>query len=446
MMGGRLKLLFSLLSSLALSIASHPAYSQENANNPAFMNQFFSEQTLTVNQEGDALSPGTLRTVLIQAAGIRKNNPFTLIKIVFDPNVRISRIIKGSLRITEGLTQIDCANKVTIDGTGFDNRFVDEKESLAGILILSSGNSIKNCKITGFPGKSILISGNRNHIRENIIGVSIASRANNPYAQLAGNLEEGREQSSTGIYLNEGASENLIESNNILGHKSEGVGISALAGTGNKIVGNAFSENGIKGIQAGENAYRSSKVFLKSISKENDSYLLMGTLAEAGEVEIYLASHSGREGKMPITPPLSIQRGDFAFSLKNKGFIPGVTKIVALVSSPGKNTSEFSEPVLIPLEAPRPELIPQAPAPVPSNPVESSNPDIPSENSPTTSSLPSTANPSTAPSIDPFLNSTTLPPPPVPQVVEPPRNTGLMKSGSSDSVRMESTFSIGNAP
>src|SRR4029450_10285131 len=60
-----------------------------------------------------------------------------------------------------------------------------------------------------------------------------------------------------------------------------------------------------------------------------------------------LASASGKEGKMVIVPSFSNGRGDFSVSVKNKGFIPGVTKIVALLNPAGRNPSEFSEPALI---------------------------------------------------------------------------------------------------
>ncbi|GEM_PF-6858186 len=407
-----------------------------------FMNQFFSEQILSVTNEGDGFVPGTLRTVLLQAAGIRKNNPFTLVKIIFDPNVKTSRIIKGPLRIEGGLIQIDCASKVSIDGSFFDTRYLDEKETNAGIFIRSSGNTLKNCKVFGFPGKTVLLAGNRNQIRENIIGVSSAAKSTNSYAMLASSVDENHLASSTGIYIDDLASENIIESNNIVGHKSEGIAFSPQAGTGNRIVGNAFSENG-KGIQSSDNPYRSSKPVIKSITKESDGYLLTLTLADPGEVEIYFAGNSGREGKMPITPPFMMNRGDFVLSLKNKGFLPGLTKIVALATSPGKNTSEFSEASLIPAEAPRPELIPPTPVP------ETSNPAIPSDPSSTPSPSPSPSittfnlsQSSSPPPIDPFLNATTLPPPPVPQVIEAPRSP-FPKSGGSDSLRVESGF---NAP
>lgn len=444
---GRQYLKFSFFAFLALSfIAASPSvYSQENSSASSLMGQFFTEQTLTVTNEGDGFVPGTLRTVLLQAAGIRKNNPFALVKINFDPNVRSARIVKGPLRMEGGLIQIDCAGKATIDGSLFDTRYLDEKEISAGILIRSSGNSIRGCKIYGFPGKNILIAGNRNQIRENIIGVSSGAKPNNPYSALASAVDESKLPSNTGIYLDDHSSENLIESNNILGHKTEGIAFSNLAGTGNKIVGNAFSENAAKSIHSAENQYRSYKPLLKSITREGDAFVLTGTLSEPGEVEIYLAGPSGREGKMPITPPTLANRGDFALSIKNKGFVPGVTKLVALVSSLGKNTSEFSEPALIPLEAPRHELIPQSPPPPPA---ETSNPAIPME---TGSALPtpspnvnpaSGAVPNIAPAIDPFLNSNTLPPLPLPQVVEPPQNGLGPKSSNSDSVKTESTFVI----
>lgn len=443
MMGRRLQIFAFFL--LGLSLTSPLLLAQENAPNSSLMNQFFTEQSLTVTNEGDGFLPGTLRTVLIQAAGIRKNNPFTLVKIVFDPSVRSTRIVKGPLRLEGGLIQIDCASKVTIDGSLFDSRYLEEKEISAGIVVRSSGNTIRACNIYGFPGKNIVLSGNRNQIRENVIGVSSGAKPNNPYAALAAVADEGRTPSSTGIYLDDNASENIIESNNIIGHKSDGIAFSSLAGTGNRIVGNAFNENALKGIQAGDNQYRSFKPYIKGIVREGDSFVLSGTLSEPGEVEIYVAGTSGREGKMPITPPTIANRGDFVLSLKNKGFVQGVTKIVALVSTPGKNTSEFSEAVLIPPDAPRHELIPQTP------PAESSNPAIPLDTSSANpSALPSanpgTAVPAPAPAIDPFLNSTTLPPPPIPQVIDPPHNLTPNKSSSSDSVKTESTFVISNGP
>ncbi len=448
-MGGRfLKSLFFVILSLGIVALTQNAFSQENTSSPTFMNQFFSEQTLTVTNEGDGFVPGTLRTVLLQAAGIRKNNPFTLIKIVFDPNVRSARIIKGPLRLEGGLTQIDCANRVNIDGSLFDTLYVDEKETLGGILIRSSGNVIKNCRIFGFPGKTIVLTGNRNQIRENIIGISSASKASNPYAALAGNVDENRSGSNTGIYIDDTASENLIESNNIIGHKFDGIAFSQNSGTGNRIVGNAFNENSGKGINEPDNPNKTYKPFIKSITKENDGYIISGTLNDMAEIEFYLASATGREGKMPITPPTLLNRGDFALSIKNKGFIPGLTRIVVVATSPGKNTSEFSDPALIPSDAPRNELIPQSP------PAETSNPSIPNETG-NGSATPSTSPGNTSsqngsnsvPTIDPFLNATSLPPAPVPQIVEAPRvGSSGAKSGVSDSVRMETTFQIGNAP
>lgn len=418
------------------SVSSHP-----------IMNQFFTEQTLSVTNEGDGFLPGTLRTVLIQAAGIRKNNPFTLVKIIFDSNVRTARIVKGPLRIEGGLIQIDCASKVSIDGTLFDTRYLDEKESAAGILIHSSGNTLRNCKIYGFPGKTVLIAGNRNQIRENVIGISSNTKAANPYAALATNVDEIKAASTTGLYLEDNASENMIESNNILGHKSEGVAFSAQAGSGNRIVGNAFSENGVKGIQSSDNQNRSFKPVIKSIAKDADGYILTLSLADPGDVEIYLAANSGREGKMPITPPMPMNRGDSVISLKNKGFVQSLTRLTVLITSPGRNTSEFSDSVVIPMDAPRPELMPQVPV-LP--PADTSNPNIPTEGAPVMSSQTGTSNisqtPVTAPAIDPFLNATTLPPPPVPQVIEAPRTGSALKSSSSDSVRMETTFQIGNGP
>jgi hypothetical protein len=139
-------------------------------------------------------------------------------------------------------------------------------------------------------------AGNRNQIRENKIGSeapkSASGSAGSPQA-----TEDTLTNSGSGIYLAENASENTIESNQIGGNKADGITFSPQAGTGNRLIGNIFAENGKKGINSNDNANRTSRPALKPIYREGDSYIIAGTLSDVSDLEIFLAGANGREGK-----------------------------------------------------------------------------------------------------------------------------------------------------
>ena len=427
--------------------------------------QFFTENTLTVTKEGDGFLPGTLRTILLQAAGIRHNNPFSLVKINFDPTVKRIRINKGNLPpLEEGLVAIDCVGQVTFDGSLLDARYLEEGESPAGLILKSSGNTLKGCRFEGFAGHAIVVAGNRNQIRENRIGNPPVPK---PAGLPAGAADDVLTNAGSGIFIADGASENLIENNEILGNKQDGVTFSTQAGPGNRIDANVFDENGRKGIHGGDNAYRATKPVLKPVVREGDSYILSGTTSEGGELEIALASASGKEGKMVIVPSFMTGRGDFSVSVKNKGFIPGSSKIVALLNAPGRNVSEFSEPALVLTDvvrstepAPllsetqtREEVVAPPPA------AEESDTTLPKPlnnradsalsvgSGPAHGSFTNPA-PSSPPSVDPFLNATTIPPPSPPPSPDTPSvqpSSPPSKSGESDSLRIDSV-DVNGAP
>jgi hypothetical protein len=459
--------------------------SQDNKQKSSY-NQFFTEETLTVTKESDGILPGTLRTVLLQAAGIRHNNPFTLVRIVFDPSVKQIRVSKGNLPpITEGLINIDCSDRVVLDGSQLDSTYLGEGESVAGLTLQSSGNTVKGCQIVGFTGNGIVVTGNRNQIRENKIG-SDASKATTPGSPAQALApEDTLTNSGSGIFLGENASENSIESNEISGNKGDGITFAPQTGSGNRAIGNIFEENGKKGINSNDNSNRTSRPILKPIYKEGDSYIISGTLSDMSDLEIYLASVNGREGKMAIVPLFTNGRGDFSVSVKSKGFVPGESKIVVLATSPNHNTSEFSDPGLIPaFEVKNPESAtpPPPPPPPPSPTNENKDAALPAHDSneadevkplnerassalsvgnvttPQNSGIfspPSGSNTSSAntngtstPSVpDPFLNATTLPPPSPPQITPPADvKAGGVKSGESDSVRVESVTDVNGAP
>jgi parallel beta helix pectate lyase-like protein len=446
-----------------------------NPQNP--YTQFFSEVTLTVTKEGDGFLPGTLRTILLQAAGIRHNNPFNLVKIYFDPSVKRVRVNKGNLPpIEEGLITIDCAQKVTLDGSLIDSRYLEEGESPAGLTLHSSGNVIKGCQFEGFGGHAIVLAGNRNQIRENRIGALPVAKTLPNGLPAPASPEDTLTNSGSGIYIADQASENQIESNEILGNRQDGITFASQTGPGNRIVGNVFDENAKKGIQGGT-LYRTARPVLRPIMKEGDSYIISGIASDTGEIEISMAASDGKEGKMTIVPPFSTGRGDFSVSVKSKGFVPGSTKIVALATASGRNTSEFSDPVPIPTDQPTADYpSPSTETIVTPRNTEGASSSTTFEDSkesdsnsakplndragsalsvgtpppptfPSTPSSSGTPQASTPPGIDPFLNAITIPqastPPGEPTVTPPTNNRG--KSGESDSIRVEAS-DVGGAP
>jgi hypothetical protein len=459
--------ILSLVAHLSISIGTEPPSSSSTLSlgkilaaqggQQHFINSFFTEETLTVTKEGDGFLPGTLRTVLLQAAGIRHHNPFTLVKITFDPTVKRIGVIKGNLpALEEGLITLDCANHVILDGTSLDRHYLNEGEQPSGLMIRSSGNFIKGCQFVGFGGPAIVLAGNRNQIRENSIGT------------LAGQNQSQENSSYVGpaIYITEPASENLIESNEILGNKQEGITFSPQVGSGNRIVSNFFQDSVKKAINGNENFNRSSRPVLRPIVKEGDSFIISGQAADQGEIELYMVGSNGKDGRISLIPPFSTGRGDFSVSVKNKGFIPGTTQIIALATATGRNTSEFSDAVVIPVESAKSgdssNTLSPSPQPSPvegegarreieennfnsesndSNNIKPMNQQAGSalsagprpapsySNGSATTPNPSIPPASVPPTIDPFLNSTTIPPPSI-----PPGS----RSSSSDSIHVDS--------
>lgn len=314
------------------------------------MSQIFSEQILTVTKEGDGLIAGTLRTVLMQALGIRQNNPFTLVTINFDPSIKKIRISKGNLPpIDKGLITIDCGGKIILDGSQINPAELEPNEKITGITFRSSGNILKGCRFVGFKGAAVVLSGNRNQIRGNSFGDSAKSAT-----QTIGNSNDDSSNNGTAILILDESSENLIEANEFIHNRQESIVFNSQNGSGNRITANSFINNGQKGIQSNQNSNQTPKLTLRSIVKEGDGYLVSGTLNEPGEIELLMAYSANKENKITtIVPLIPFGKGDFSLSIKNKGFTPGTTKIFALSTAAGRNTSEFSDPVLIPIDPPK---------------------------------------------------------------------------------------------
>ncbi len=436
------------------------------------INQIFSEQTFTVTKEGDGLIAGTLRTVLMQALGIRQNNPFTLVTINFDPSIKRIRISKGNLPpIDKGLITIDCGGKITLDGSQINPAELEPNEKIIGITFRSSGNILKGCRFVGFKGAAVVLSGNRNQIRGNSFGDSSKSTT-----QTIGNSNDDFLNNGTAILILDESSENLIEANEFIHSKQESIVFNSQNGSGNRIAANSFINNGQKEIQSNQNSNQTPKLTLRSIVKEGDGYLISGTLNEPSEIELFMTYSINKENKMTtIVPLVPFGKGDFSLNIKNKGFTPGTTKIFALSTATGRNTSEFSDPVLIPIDPPKTVLPPDPTKEIVKNDLKETGSLQPQNqnqeneekkisasnyakpiNERAGSAL--SADPSQSPSgvSAPSITTNDLPPasayqPPIPSFVKPRETTVNLssnpkRSGVSDTLKTDPPFEPANPP
>ena len=336
------------------------------AEGGADFSQLFTEKVLTVSRGGDGLLPGTLRTALIQASGIRGQNAFTLVKIVFDPGIDRIRVTKGPLpEISGSLTTLDCQTgqgRVAIEGVEENEAGVDPTIEGAGLKVTSSGNTIRNCHITGFGGPGILVKGNRNVIEFNTLGYhKDSSETSVPSSALFG---EPKTNQGAGVLIGDGASENIIQSNDIIANTFNGVELGQGAGPNNKIVYNYFSKNSGQAIKVGPNRFSTKRPQITKVVQDGDLFMISGVAEANVELQIYTVGKETGEVGMIVVPRVQIPRDNFIISTKSKGFIPNQTKIVALAHGIGRNSSEFSSAIVIPA--------PNASSTAPAEPVETS--------------------------------------------------------------------------
>ncbi|HCU24102.1 MAG TPA: hypothetical protein DF383_03715 [Deltaproteobacteria bacterium] len=343
-------MLRSIFLKLFIFLVGMAAAFQASAQDSSYFSQLFTEQVLTVTRESDGIIPGSLRTTLIQASGIRAQNPFTLVKIVFDPNVKRIRLSKGPLpEISGSLISIDCQNpqgRVLIEGVSQNAEGVDPTLEVAGFKLTSNGNSIRNCHLTGFRGPGILIRGNRNVVEYNTLGYhkEVAESA----VESSALLEEPKTNQGPGILIADGSSENLIQSNDIVANTSGGVEIAAGAGKGNKVLYNLFAKNSGKPIKVTPGPHSTRPPQITRIQLQDDSYSISGTSEAGVDLQIYLLGKEENEIGMIVVPSAKVTGENFTVVTKSKGFIPNQSKIVALAHGRNRNTSEFSAPGLIP--------------------------------------------------------------------------------------------------
>ncbi|MFO1464641.1 MAG: right-handed parallel beta-helix repeat-containing protein [bacterium] len=331
-----------------LGLSLSPSLARAQSQN--YFTQFFNEKVLTVSREGDGIFPGTLRAALIQASGIRSQNPFTLVRIAFDPSVKRVRITKGALpEVSGSLTTIDCQTpqgRVLIEGVQENTEGIDPNEEIAGLKLTSNGNAVRNCHITGFRGPGLLIRGNRNTVEYNTIGYHKA--VPETAVEASALFEEPKTNQGSGVFLGDGSSENLVQNNEIVGNAFNGVELSGGVGTGNKIVYNMFAKNSGRPIKAAPSANASRQPQITKIVQQGDLYLISGIAEARASLQIYTLGKEDGEIGMIVVPDTQLPQETFTVATKSKGFVPNQTKIVALLQGVGRNSSEFSNPITIP--------------------------------------------------------------------------------------------------
>jgi parallel beta-helix repeat protein len=336
---------------LALCLTAPPWLGQ--AQDKPDYGALFTEEILTVHRERDGILPGTLRSALIQANSIRAQNSFTLVKIVFDPNIQRVQISNGPLPEVDGsLTTIDCTRpqgKVVLEYlVPADNAGEAPGEEPSVITLSSNGNVVRGCHLTGAVGPGILIRGNRNVIEQNTIGyhAGIPQAALLPSALLSEPKTNGR----SGITLGKGANENTLQNNLIVGNTHHGVLLEDGVGTGNKILYNTFAKNSGQPIKAQAGSQSAVVPAIKRIAQVGDTFYLEGTTSPRAQVQIYMVGEKRDQIEMLVVEGQDHPKNNstsFSLATKSKGFVLGKTQLVAVAHGDNLNTSEFSEPIIV---------------------------------------------------------------------------------------------------
>jgi hypothetical protein len=362
-----LRICCALVFSLGALAGARHGFAQNSGTDYA---SFFTEEVLTVDRERDGILPGTLRTALVQAGGILAKNNFTIVKIVFAPQVKRIQITKGLLPEIDGsLMTIDCRahqEKVVIEWASQVEAGEDPGEERVGFKISGNGNTVRGCHLTGFPASGILITGNRNVIEDNVLGYH--KEVPETAVEASSLYQEPKTNGRAGIQLAKGANENKIRHNDIVGNTFHGIFIEEGVGTANEISYNFFSKNSGQAIKAMPSGNKTQTPTLQRITQNGGTYLIEGTTPPRSTVQIYQAGGGSDEVGMLVKEEKQYQSDKFTITIEDRGIVPNETQLVVLAQALGKNTSEFSTPVLVsgpPANPPPAEIQVQAPTPEP---------------------------------------------------------------------------------
>ncbi len=328
---------------ILLIFLSNGVWAQESqpVSNKQYYDIFFSEETLIVSTEEDALQPGSLRSVFFTAQALRSQDPYKIIKIKFADNVERILLKNPLPEWNQSLITLDCSKtqgRVLIDGSLLSNGSPLEANPTTAFTISGSGNKILSCHLTGFNRAALIINGHRNVLSQNIFGYLPGSFKPSHYNYY----EDPSTNKGSAIIIENGASENFIIGNEFIANQKDVIKFAGNAGTQNRISKNIFGENFGLMIQDASN-YRAVPPTFEILQKSNNQILIRGNTTAHSMIEFYLLGRNLQH----VSPKISEQQinayGKFEYVIPNPGLQLDKSKVVALVHEANKNTSAFSE-------------------------------------------------------------------------------------------------------
>lgn len=308
-------------------------------------------RTIVVTSTEDS-GPGTFRQALLDA---QSGDIITFDPAVFPPKAPVAIYIDSQLpHITQGGLTIDASNAgVILDGSAL------EGEWTPGLAINSEGNTIQGLQVINFSGAGITLENRAHHntiggdrsIGSGPIGQGNLSSGNSDGIGLygasdniiTGNLigtditgTEAFGNQNPGIFIQDGASHNVIGSNNIIAHNGDyGIDVRGLSSIDNTFTHNSIHSNAWAGI----NVPLDSNTTLQPIIFEFDleAGIVAGLTCPECIVEVF--SNERNQGEVYEGRVLANDSGSFTF---NKGAPFTLPQLTATSTSAEGSTSEFS--------------------------------------------------------------------------------------------------------
>ena len=319
-----------------------------------------SPQSLVVTSTADN-GYGTLRWALQTA---QSGDSIAFDQSVFPPRTPVTIHLLSTLPpITQGKLVIDASDAgVILDGTRLPLEF-----NSTGLEIYSDDNTVRGLQILGFHGAGIVVAGGAKHnaiggdrtlgtgpsgqgnvLGNNGFGIALWGEGTS-YNAIVGNLigtdvsgTTAVSNRSSGVYIAEGASHNVIGPENVIAHNlMDGVTIFHSNSIGNTITQNTIYENGggvyIDNLNIGLWEGGNGGLAAPRISAFNlESGILIGTAAPNSTIEIYSGWH---HGELYEGTTISDATGSFSFR-KDAPFFGSYLACTATDSA--DNTSSFS--------------------------------------------------------------------------------------------------------
>lgn len=312
-------------------------------------------ETIIITSTADS-GPGTLRQALEDA---QSGDTITFDPDVFPPNAPTTIYLTSGLPpVTQGYLSIDASNAgVVLEGSN-----VLEGEWTPGLEIISEWNTIHGLQIINFSGAGIILNeqahhniiggdrgigsgpiGQGNLSSSNGVGIGLSGACGNI---ITGNLI-GTDATATdalgnqddGIFIENGASNNVIGPGNIIAHNSVyGIEVRSLIAIGNEISQNSIYDNTQLGIDlpgSGDATLLSPVIFDYDLEAGSVS----GGFCANCTIEIF--SDNSDEGEIYEGRTTADDAG--AFTLNKDAPFTGPYLTATATDAEG-NTSEFSVP------------------------------------------------------------------------------------------------------